>query len=290
MFDATNQYELSLLINGNRVSEYYHNGNMFVEGRANSTYELQVRNNSPERIMAILSVDGLGVIDGQAAGADSPGYVIEPYQTLTVPGWKVDGDTAAKFQFGSSSGSYSNRTGRGKKNVGVVGLMVFRPQPTYNNAYFPSTSFTFTDYSMSNGWPQNSSASSVNNVLMGTSTCIGSGLDADSVRSMTSHPGVAASLNSTVTSTPSAVSKSVTQSLGTEYGDATKFETKSVTFTKRDPNYPDALIAIYYDDAQGLEARGIILPYRNTGPQAFPTYTASNSTTYASPPPGWQKR
>ena len=123
MFDATNQYELSLLINGNRVSEYYHNGNMFVEGRANSTYELQVRNNSPERIMAILSVDGLGVIDGQAAGADSPGYVIEPYQTLTVPGWKVDGDTAAKFQFGSASGSYSNRTGRGKKNVGVVGLL-----------------------------------------------------------------------------------------------------------------------------------------------------------------------
>lgn len=294
MFDSTNQYELSLVINGNPLTEYYHNGNFFVEGRTNSNYELRVRNNSPERIMAILSVDGLGVIDGKVAGADSSGYIVEPWQTLSVPGWKVDGATAAKFQFGSASGSYSNRTSRGKKNVGVIGMMVFRPKyvPPVNNW---SPTFTYTSI----GGGLTTSSQPMWNTMLGSSVsnCVsGSGLDVDSIGgvAMAAPSGAAtmrtANINNASVVGHNAIPKT-TQNLGTEYGDATTFQTTQTTFEKRDPNYPDALLAVYYDDANGLEARGILLPYRNSSPQAFPTYTSSNSASnFASPPPGWTKK
>lgn len=292
MFDNTNQYELNLVINGQPLTEYQHQGLVFVEGRTNSNYELRIRNNSPERILAIPSVDGLSVIDGKPAGAESQGYVLEPYQTLNIPGWKVDKDTAAKFQFGSSTGSYSNRTGRGKKNVGVIGLMVFRPK------YIPpinwNNSYTFT--STTSGDP-------MWNTMLGSSNCVmGSGLDADSLGGVamaapSSAPmgdsnirGIAksaVSLNSATVTGTATPTMATSQNLGTEFGEAQSFQTTTTTFEKRDPNYPDALICIYYDDAAGLESRGIILPYRNSSPQAFPSY--SNSTTYAAPPPGWRK-
>lgn len=281
MFDATNQYELSLVINGSPLTEYLHNGNVFVEGRTNSNYELRVRNNSPERIMAILSVDGLGVIDGKVAGADSPGYVIEPWQTLSVPGWKVDGATAAKFQFGSASGSYSNRSGRGKKNVGVIGMMVFRPkyQPPINW----NTTYTFAA-TPNQPWMPTWNSSSPTTTLLGGS--LANDVSKSATRSVASN--MAAPTGASVNNATLAVSS---QNLGTEFGDATNFQTVSTTFEKRDPAYPDALIAIYYDDANGLEARGILLPYRNSAPQAFPTYTSSNTTSnFAPPPPGWTRK
>lgn len=294
MFDATNQYELSLVINGNPLTEYYHNGNFFVEGRTNSNYELRVKNNSPERILAILSVDGLGVIDGKVAGADSPGYIVEPWQTLTVPGWKVDGETAAKFQFGSASGSYSNRTGRGKKNVGVIGLMVFRPKYVPPVNFYPNT-YTYT----SMGGGLTSPSQPMWNTMLGSSVsncASGSGLDADSFDgvAMAAPAGApkmrTANINTSSVVGSNAVPKSA-QNLGTEYGDSTTFQTTKTTFEKRDPAYPDALVAIYYDDANGLEARGILLPYRNSSPQAFPTYTSSNNTSnFAPPPPGWTRK
>lgn len=287
MFDNTNQYELSLVINGQPLTEYQHQGLVFVEGRTNSNYELRIRNNSPERILAIPSVDGLSVIDGKPAGAESQGYVLEPYQTLNIPGWKVDKDTAAKFQFGSSNGSYSNRTGRGKKNVGVIGLMVFRPKYVPPVNWYPAT-YTFTN---------TSSGDPIWNTRLGSSNCVmGSGLDADSLSgvAMAAPGGLDRGIskgpvtlnNATLTGT-AIPSMATSQNLGTEFGEAQTFQTTTTTFEKRDPNYPDASVCIYYDDANGLEARGIILPYRNTSPQAFPSY--SNSTTYAAPPPGWRK-
>ena len=45
----------------------------------------------------------------------------------------------------------------------------------------------------------------------------------------------------------------------------------SDVFIKRDENYPDALMTIYYDSARGLEKRGIKLKYKSPHvPSAFP--------------------
>ena len=285
MKDNTNQYELSVVVNSRPVTEYVHQGLVFVEGRANSSYELQIKNNSYERIMAIPSVDGLGVIDGKPAGSESPGYIIEPYQTLNIPGWKVDDNFAAEFQFGASKSSYSNRTGKGQKNVGVIGLMVFRPRPSpqaFINAYSFTSTMTGTPSPVTSGTPSPDWNTPTSGGLVGGSILMNNAMLGGNaaMRGIAIPSGGAASLSK----------GPVTQSLGTEYGDATAFQTTTTTFDKRDPDFPDALMAVYYDDAAGLEARGIILSYRNTAPQAFPIYTSSNTASnFAPPPAGWKR-
>src|SRR5262249_8692277 len=78
------------------------------------------------RILVIPSVDGLSVLDGKAASHESQGYVIGPRQVLRVPGWKVNGETAAQFTFQKvgSNQTYSEQMNTGTTS-GVVGFMIF---------------------------------------------------------------------------------------------------------------------------------------------------------------------
>lgn len=72
--------------------------------------------------------------------------------------------------------------------------------------------------------------------------------------------------------------------VGTGWGNDVSFNTTSVNFEKRDPNHPDAVIALYYDTAKGLEKRGIKI--RSTGyPNPFPGYNGSGSCP---PPPTYR--
>ena len=103
MFDPSAQYELSVCPLGRRpADEYYHQGQVWVEGREGSTYTLRFTNRSPNRVLAIFSVDGLDVVKGQPAGHLSEGYVVNGNSTLDIPGWKLDSATAAEFYFSRS--------------------------------------------------------------------------------------------------------------------------------------------------------------------------------------------
>ncbi len=59
-----NNVELRLLIKGRPAQEFFHNGNTFLEGREGSNFEVEVINRNPFRIEAVISVDGLSVVDG----------------------------------------------------------------------------------------------------------------------------------------------------------------------------------------------------------------------------------
>ena len=78
--------ELRVLIKGRPITEFVHEGDTFMEGRGGSEFEIEVRNTTPNRVMAIVSVDGLSVISGTPAGVDSPGYIINGFQTIVIPG------------------------------------------------------------------------------------------------------------------------------------------------------------------------------------------------------------
>lgn len=253
MRDFTNQYELEIVVNNRPVDEYPHtDGNTYIEGRSGSNYILRVRNNSHEQIMAILSVDGLSVLDGTDAGLDSKGYIIDGYSTIEVPGWTLNRSEIAQFKFGDVSNAYAPRMGKGTSNVGVIGLMVFRPKPVIYRPYA-------------------STAKRGDVQLLGSSynsaTLSGATMDSFDISSQ-----------ACASSAPE---------VGTEFGTVQNFNTRQVTFDKRDPNHPDAIVAIYYDSARGLEKRGIIVGKR-TNPSPFPTYT--NSAPGCTPPPGWVKK
>ncbi|WP_374347388.1 hypothetical protein [Chitinimonas sp.] len=110
---------------GGTFREYRHRGSAWVAGEQGQDYQIRLRNLSGERVLVVLSVDGVNAISGQAAGYQQTGYVLGPYQETRVIGWRKSLDTAARFYFTQLSDSYAARTDR-PDNVGVIGAAVFR--------------------------------------------------------------------------------------------------------------------------------------------------------------------
>ena len=50
----------------------------FVEARKGSEYILRLRNKTLERVLAVVSVDGLSIMNGEQATPDSGGYILAP--------------------------------------------------------------------------------------------------------------------------------------------------------------------------------------------------------------------
>jgi hypothetical protein len=103
---------------------------LYAVGEPESHYSLAVANDSNVTYEVVLSVDGLDVIDGRPAGFDKRGYVIDPFTSVVIDGWRTSEDTVAAFRFSSIEDSYAERTGEGR-NVGVIGAAFFREAPRH---------------------------------------------------------------------------------------------------------------------------------------------------------------
>lgn len=115
------QFSLEVIVHGRPIREYNHHGQVFVEGRRGLEFDLRVYNHTPRRVAAVISVDGLSVIDGQAAREDGSGYIVSPHDKVDVPGWRLNNQNAARFVFSSLPDSYAAQMGQ-PTNVGVVGV------------------------------------------------------------------------------------------------------------------------------------------------------------------------
>jgi hypothetical protein len=115
--------------NGNTLSGYAAAGKVFAIGEANKRYSIVISNNTPARFEIVASVDGLDVLDGQAASFAKRGYIIRPNSTLEIDGFRRTESTVAAFRFGDVRGSYASRKGD-DRNVGVIGIAVFHEAGT----------------------------------------------------------------------------------------------------------------------------------------------------------------
>src|SRR5688572_7961312 len=104
---------------------YLDRGETYVAGRPGHRYLLTLRNNTGERVLAVVSVDGVNAVTGQTASAQQAGYVLGPWETAEVKGWRKSLSDVAEFYFTELPDSYAARTGR-PDNVGVIGVGVFR--------------------------------------------------------------------------------------------------------------------------------------------------------------------
>lgn len=110
---------------GRVLQTYYHGGRMFVAGRTGARYGLRLSNRTNGRLLMVVSVDGVNVISGETANFNQRGYVLSPYETADIVGWRKNQDEIAAFRFAPLSQSYAARTGR-PGDVGVIGMAVFR--------------------------------------------------------------------------------------------------------------------------------------------------------------------
>jgi hypothetical protein len=215
------------------ADEYVHKGRTWIEGRENSNYVVDLTNQGVVRCMAVLSVDGLSVCDGQPASYASTGFVIKPGETVTVPGWLVNNATAAEFVFASRKHSYAQHQNN-NENVGVIGAAWF-VEHTVGHSVARTMPVTTVDQT----WAKSSAMGPV---------------------------AVCASAHLTL---PTQFSNHV-QSMGTGFGEATQFATSNTVFV-RSSSKPVAVSLIYYDSATNLQKMGIQMRSRaKHAPDAFP--------------------
>jgi hypothetical protein len=116
---------LQVLVDGRPLSTIRHGGRTYLPvPRWGTEYTIRVWNHGPRRITAIVSVDGLSVINGQPATESHPGYIVDPRSSIPIQGWRRSMDTVAAFSFEERSRSYAHRIGR-PDNIGVIGLVAF---------------------------------------------------------------------------------------------------------------------------------------------------------------------
>ncbi len=123
---------------GQWLPEYGHRGDTWIAGVPGHRYSVRLTNTTGERVLVVLSVDGVNAVTGQTASPSQAGYVLEPWETAEIAGWRKSLDDIAQFVFTDLGDSYAARTGR-PRNVGVIGVAVFQEsRPRYYPAPAPS--------------------------------------------------------------------------------------------------------------------------------------------------------
>ncbi|MEO8566237.1 MAG: hypothetical protein ABI541_07615 [Betaproteobacteria bacterium] len=113
---------------GRVLPSYMHQGRRYVIGKPGNEYSIRVRNQSGGRVLTVMSVDGVNAISGDTASTSQTGYVLSPYESADIAGWRKSMSNTAAFYFTTLPDSYAARTGR-PDNVGAIGVAVFRERP-----------------------------------------------------------------------------------------------------------------------------------------------------------------
>jgi hypothetical protein len=119
---------LEILVDGRPLPTVHHAGKTYLPvPRLGVEYDIRVWNHGPRRIAAIVSVDGLSVINGRPASEASPGYLVDSHSSVLIKGWRRDLKTVAAFSFQEREQSYARLMGY-PENVGVIGLIAVEEQ------------------------------------------------------------------------------------------------------------------------------------------------------------------
>jgi hypothetical protein len=121
----------SFRTNGTRVVKSY------LEAKKGENYGIVIRNNTPERIGAVIAVDGRNIISGEKSGLKNSEtmYIVNGYESARYDGWRTGQDQVHKFYFTEPADSYSIKTFADSSAMGVIALAIYRekeqPQPRY---------------------------------------------------------------------------------------------------------------------------------------------------------------
>jgi hypothetical protein len=122
--------------NGAALSVYHKDGRHYIVGTPGHEYAVRIRNCSGARVLVVTSVDGVNVISGETASPAQSGYVLEPWGSVEIKGWRKNLQRTAAFFFTEHQNSYAARTGR-PDHVGVIGVAVFREKTLPVTLYEP---------------------------------------------------------------------------------------------------------------------------------------------------------
>lgn len=247
---------VEIKVNGKPVRQYNQDGNTYIEARAGTEYSIKINNNSWERKMAVITVDGVNVISGQPQGSDiGEGYIINARNSIDIKGFRKDSSSVGAFKFCKKGVSYCNEKGLNGNN-GVIGVRIYAEKlPVYVYKLFKQSN---NDNLYNSSIPPNSIDSkiycnSISDSCMRSIQCNYSASSCDSVPNF---------------------------DMGTTWGQ--KIEDSVITVNFEHERSVQAEYVIYYDTRENLEKIGI--NFKNEKQVVFPKAFG----VFAQPPKGWK--
>jgi hypothetical protein len=270
---------------GDVLPTFHHAGKTYLLGEPGLRYNVRVRNPTAQRVEAVITVDGRDAISGRVGDyVNGRGYVIAPYGSVLVEGFRQSLDAVAAFRFTSPENSYSARRGT-PENVGVIGVAFFpereRPRPPERRVAVPPPRAPHRPYYEygSGGRSESGPSAGAPEPKKSRDAAAESSRGAPS-RLAPAEPRYAP---------PSDRDRGddSVNNLGTEYGERHDSSVVEVPFERASRSIPTLVTSLYYDDADGLEARGIDLsslgyPYARNEPPRPEPFPRSR---FAEPPP-----
>lgn len=234
---------------GEWLPETAHRGQRWIAGTPGHRYGVRLTNSSGERVLVVLSVDGVNAVTGETAHPSQAGYVLEPWQSSEIAGWRKSYEDIAQFVFTDLPDSYAARTGR-PDDVGVIGIAVFTEARPIHYDY-PSAPPVAGD-----------------------------------ARERQGRSGAKASASDAAAPAAESMARDqAAQRMGTGHGER-EWSPVGRTGFVRASRRPSQVSQLRYDDYDTLVARGVLPRYphhwkREHGPRAFP------NGFVADPPPRW---
>ena len=212
---------------GRAMPLYQARGKSYIAGEPGHRYSINLRNRSGERVLAVLSVDGVNAVTGQSADPQQSGYVLAPYQSTAVQGWRKSQQQVAQFVFTAPWDSYASRTGR-PQNVGVIGVAVYREAAPI--------------------WQRNEAEISRSDRARGGQ---------EPGHAAPSAPAMGKSAEADASMMAKRGGRDQHSELGTGHGDREYAPVRSTEF-RRASTQPDAIVELQYDTFDHLVERGVI--------------------------------
>ncbi len=102
----------------------------YLQAFAGRNYSLVLRNNTGKRVAVLLAVDGLNAVSGEISRlrSDEQMYVLAPWQSTTIRGWRTNLNEVRRFVFVDERRSYAERTGQSNSDMGWIRVLAFREQ------------------------------------------------------------------------------------------------------------------------------------------------------------------
>ena len=238
---------------GETLSTWRHRGASYVAGRPGDRYAVRLTNRSAGRVLVVLSVDGVNAISGDTAAVSQTGYVLAPYQSAEITGWRKNYSEAAAFYFTALPDSYAARTGR-PDNVGVIGAAVFRERvPEAVGGWFQQAPPVAAKES---GASNRMEAERQSPAAPAPTTADAAGAGQDAARRSRSEPAARDD-----------------KKLGTGHGER-EYSPITQTAFERASSSPAEIVQVRYDSYANLLASGVIPRARPAPrqPDAFPSF------------------
>lgn len=224
-----------------------HHGTTFVAGIPGERYMIRIANNTGDRLEVVVSVDGRDVLTGRLGDfTRQRGYVVEPFGSVVIDGFRRSLDHVAAFRFSDVADSFTGLSGT-PQHAGIIGVAVFKERIAHHHHNRP---LARAERSADAPAPSTRAPSKKGK--------------ADTAR----HRDMEAPR----------------QEIGTEFAETRLSRVREVTFVRRNAMRPDMRMTLRYDTAESLAARGVpIEPAFAADPVQADAWPAAREFT--APPP-----